>query len=147
MGGWLLSRRDRLIVAWHEYVFSAVSAARRALQFGHLIRAPKGLYDSAWGFNPRNPTLPRRTLKGCKVDWPKNRAKERNCPISWREHQCTNIVSVWRIETGRFERGSLAPLQHLQPGRAGCFSRGRNGVAPCEGASPGWMVPGVETPG
>jgi hypothetical protein len=112
-----------------SYVFSAVHAARRALQFGHLIRAPKGLYDSAWGFNPRNPTLPRRTLtrrysvapsgktpgapglevlKGCKVDWPKNRAKERNCPISSREHQCTNIVSVWRIETGRFERGSRA---------------------------------------
>jgi hypothetical protein len=31
---------------------SAVSPARRALQFGHLIRAPKpkGLYGSARGF-------------------------------------------------------------------------------------------------
>jgi hypothetical protein len=26
----------------------------------------------------------------------------------------------------------LEPLQHLQPGRTGCFSRGRNGVTPCE---------------
>jgi hypothetical protein len=38
-------------------------------------------------------------------------------------------------ETGAVEGGFLAPFQHLQPGRAGCFSRGRNVVAPCEGAS------------
>ena len=39
---------------------------------------------------------------------------------------------------------NLAPFQHLQAGRAGCFSRGRNRVASCEGAwSLGAAVPGA----
>src|ERR1700722_14512431 len=36
MGEWLLSRRDRLIVAGTSMCLARLSAARRALQFGHL---------------------------------------------------------------------------------------------------------------
>jgi hypothetical protein len=95
---------------------------------------------------PGNPASPHRTLKGCKVDWRKTERKSAVALFQWREHQCKNIVSVLRSEMGPIERCSLTPLQHLQPGRAGCFSRGRNGVTPCEGVATGWMVPEVETP-
>ena len=36
----------------------------RIFRTGTRFRAPKGLYDSAWGFNPRNLPPRRRALKG-----------------------------------------------------------------------------------
>jgi hypothetical protein len=55
MGEWLLSRRDRLIVARHEglYVFSAGHTTRRALYFGGFQSVARSGQESiAQGFNP-----------------------------------------------------------------------------------------------
>jgi hypothetical protein len=72
------------------------------------IAARKGLNDSARGFNPGEPDPPRRTLKGCKVDRPANRAKERNCPIlmaraSMHEHRFRSESEMGAVERGFLE--------------------------------------------
>jgi hypothetical protein len=36
----------------------------------------KGLYDSAWGLNPRNPPPRRHALKRRQIDWPNNVIKQ-----------------------------------------------------------------------
>jgi hypothetical protein len=58
------------------------------------------------------------------------------------------ITTKWSNSGPSISRGSAfrsyASIQHLQPGRTGYFSRGRNGVKPCEGTSPRWAIPKVE---
>ena len=86
-----------------------------------MIYCPKGLHDSARGFNPGNRPKPHRALKGRHIDWPGSVLAARfSVHVDWR------LVSVWRSEIGRYGARSPAPLQ---------------------GASPGWKAPGVETPG
>ena len=72
-------------------------------------------------FQPRGPCLSASHPEGARSIALKAEQKNAIALFQWREHRCVNIVSVLGSETGRIERGSLAPL---------------------EGASPGWMVSG-----
>jgi hypothetical protein len=45
--------------------------------------APKGLYDTARGFNPGNRSQPRGALKGLEIDRPKNVCKECSWQKDW----------------------------------------------------------------
>ena len=84
------------------------------------IAARKGLNDSARGFNRGEPGPPRRTLKGCKVDRPENRAKERNCPIFMARASMHEHRFRFESETGAVECGFLAPFQGASLG-GGCL--------------------------
>ncbi len=62
MGEWLLSRRDRLTVARHEVPWvCSLDICRKSRR---EVSAPKGLEDSAQGFNPGNRRPERFALKG-----------------------------------------------------------------------------------
>ena len=84
------------------------------------IAAPKELNDSARGFNPGEPGPPRRTQKGCKVDRPENRAKERNCPILMARASMHEHRFRFESETGTVELGFLSPFQGAPLG-GGCL--------------------------
>jgi hypothetical protein len=76
VGEWLLSRRDRLIVARHEVpgpgVWTFVGGQVREF-------APTGLEDSAQGFNPGNRPPERRALKGRQNESANNVEVGSNC--------------------------------------------------------------------
>ena len=92
-----------------------------------MIYCPKGLHDSARGFNlPGIGPKPHRALKGRHIDWPSSVKKTMSSPpVS----ACTS--------TGDWSRFGGARSGAMEP----------RSPAPLQGASPGWKVPGVETPG
>jgi hypothetical protein len=69
---------------------------RRELENGRVF-APKGLYDSARGFNSGNRPKPHCALKGAGADRHKNLKVKCNRHSFQREHRRTNIVSVMEI--------------------------------------------------
>jgi hypothetical protein len=54
-------RRDRLIVAWHEYVFSVGVRGPKGL-------CPEGAERLSPGFQPRESPRRRRALKGRQIE-------------------------------------------------------------------------------
>ena len=93
----------------------ALDAATEGADLGCFI-APKGLYDSARGFNPGNLPKPHRALKGRKIDWFNNVYKKCNRHPFQRAYRRTNIASVLRSVIRRNRSRSLAPLQGASPG-------------------------------
>ena len=82
MGEWLLSRRDRLIVARHE-----VPGMRRRespVPYGYCFIAPGGLKNLVQDFNPGKHPIKRFALKGREMAWAKypSNATEKGWGIS-----------------------------------------------------------------
>jgi hypothetical protein len=85
--------------------------------------APKGLHDSARGFNPGNRPKPHRALKGRHIVWSNNVSKQ----CVRRPFRCLHrlrFISVLKCDIGRCGSRSQAPLQGAWLGLEG--SRGGN---------------------
>ena len=98
----------------------------RAIEIVERVFAPKGLHDSARGFNPGNRPQPRSALKG--------RRRWRSIPLNMvLQNRDESLVDV-RAETDAWVHCFLNVVRPVD-------------VAPLQCASLGGDGPGVETPG
>jgi hypothetical protein len=74
-----------------EGVTKLLALPRKELAIERVF-APKGLHDSARGFNPGNRPKPHRALKGRHIDWP-NTVKKTMYPASVSTRTSTSASS------------------------------------------------------